>query len=375
MPTGENSPLCVVTFLFFLTAARFRGRGRGRGCGQDVTGQTVKLGVHGTACRHPLADAAVFRVSVPILHYKCEPGNEMEVVLATPVQTYGRVMLPGQDVHVTLDALEPAWPQVTDASDTVRIVSRSTSPQWWPIRFRLALRAYDAPRWGARVASPTESRYIHTHPQNITALGREQGYFYRLRNRTRALPLMAASADNQALAAHAGIVPPNSLRDAEPAEEYEFHPPPSLDVEFITAVQGQPARNATAYTPRIEGCDAMVATDADMADTRTLTDSIPEWVIKKGTMVHPTVVVTEELVYPDGGNASCSWVEYQNTKRDAVAVSHHSRLGFSSEDLIMLQYDPNGAEYASRAVQLHPHGGQSDFVWLSARTPHGAYVW
>ena len=25
--------------------------------------------------------------------------------------------------------------------------------------------------------------------------------------------------------------------------------------------------------------------------------------------------------------------------------------------------------YASRAVQFHPHGGQSDFVWLSARTP------
>ena len=32
-------------------------------------------------------------------------------------------------------------------------------------------------------------------------------------------------------------------------------------------------------------------------------------------------------------------------------------------------------KYASRAVQFHPHGGQSDFVWLSARTPHGAYVW
>jgi len=30
---------------------------------------------------------------------------------------------------------------------------------------------------------------------------------------------------------------------------------------------------------------------------------------------------------------------------------------------------------AARAVQSHPHGGQFDFVWLSARTPHGAYVW
>ena len=32
-------------------------------------------------------------------------------------------------------------------------------------------------------------------------------------------------------------------------------------------------------------------------------------------------------------------------------------------------------QYASQAVQFHPDGGQFDFVWLSARTPHGAYVW
>ena len=35
------------------------------------------------------------------------------------------------------------------------------------------------------------------------------------------------------------------------------------------------------------------------------------------------------------------------------------------------------ALYASRAVQFHPRGGQFDFVWLSARTPHVGpqYVW
>ena len=31
--------------------------------------------------------------------------------------------------------------------------------------------------------------------------------------------------------------------------------------------------------------------------------------------------------------------------------------------------------YSLRAVHFHPRGGQSDFAWLSARTPHGAYVW
>ena len=29
----------------------------------------------------------------------------------------------------------------------------------------------------------------------------------------------------------------------------------------------------------------------------------------------------------------------------------------------------------SRAVQFHPHGGQSDFARSPTRTPHGAYVW
>ena len=33
--------------------------------------------------------------------------------------------------------------------------------------------------------------------------------------------------------------------------------------------------------------------------------------------------------------------------------------------------------YASRAVRHHPNGGQFDFVWLPAHTPHGgaSYVW
>ena len=26
-------------------------------------------------------------------------------------------------------------------------------------------------------------------------------------------------------------------------------------------------------------------------------------------------------------------------------------------------------------VKYRPNGGQFDFVWLSTRTPHGAYVW
>ena len=28
-----------------------------------------------------------------------------------------------------------------------------------------------------------------------------------------------------------------------------------------------------------------------------------------------------------------------------------------------------------QAVRFHPHGGQSDFVWHTARTAYGAYTW
>ena len=50
------------------------------------------------------------------------------------------------------------------------------------------------------------------------------------------------------------------------------------------------------------------------------------------------------------------------------------RIMLTSMDVVMSN---KSAAYASRAVQLHPHGGQPDFVRLPARTPHGgaSYVW
>ena len=56
------------------------------------------------------------------------------------------------------------------------------------------------------------------------------------------------------------------------------------------------------------------------------------------------------------------------------AVSHD---GLVWNDSGRFWWDPGVGGYASRAVQFHPHGGQSDFAWLSARTPHVGpqYVW
>ena len=50
----------------------------------------------------------------------------------------------------------------------------------------------------------------------------------------------------------------------------------------------------------------------------------------------------------------------------------------NSPSAFMLSYSPGGGnQYASRAVQYHPHGGQFDSFWLPARTPRGgaSYVW
>ena len=40
----------------------------------------------------------------------------------------------------------------------------------------------------------------------------------------------------------------------------------------------------------------------------------------------------------------------------------------------LLRMEDVGLKYASRAVQFHPHGGQSDFVWPPARTPHAGWA-
>ena len=73
--------------------------------------------------------------------------------------------------------------------------------------------------------------------------------------------------------------------------------------------------------------------------------------------------------------------------RRQVADSIAAATGVNHDQITILSIGPDGTvkfvvedgaqRYASRAVQFHPHGGQSDFVWLSARTPHGgaSYVW
>lgn len=175
---------------------------------QDVSGQIITLGTHGTRCRNPVGTEAVFLVKIPLIAHTCAPSYEMEVVIPTTGQTRTRVMLPGQLMDITLVAVEPAWPEITDKSDT--------------------------------------------------------GYFHRLRNRTRFEDLLHVS-ENRAATTETGTY-------QEPILEFEYHPPPKLDIEMGID-------NSRLYWSKLKRCRGMVARDADLGDEMALVDTnIPQWV-------------------------------------------------------------------------------------------------
>ena len=101
-------------------------------------------------------------------HDACLPQQQRNRVQAPPEQHLhppGGTQK-GKKKHYPLVCAQGfAFPEILQAMvnnrlTTVRAVSRSTSPPWGSIRFRLALRTY-AP-WGVRVVSQTKSRKIPT---------------------------------------------------------------------------------------------------------------------------------------------------------------------------------------------------------------------
>ena len=73
-------------------------------------------------------------------------------------------------------------------------------------------------------------------------------------------------------------------------------------------------------------------------------------------------------------NCSVSRNHFDNDPTVYGCVYHDGGSGLWNDHFNVFNHI---ATYESRAVQFHPHGGQSDFVWLPARTPHGgaSYVW
>ena len=84
------------------------------------------------------------------------------------------------------------------------------------------------------------------------------------------------------------------------------------------------------------------------------------------------VMLHAEAITGPPENASAIFQHYGHCEAGAP-----SKAGCMEYNTYITKGDGAAVTYVSRAVQFHPHGGQSDFVWLSAHTPHGgaSYVW
>ena len=264
---------------------------------RDVTGEIIKLGAHGTQCRLPIGTSATFAVKVPVSEYVCSPSNEIFVDMPTELQTWGRTMLPGHTVDLTLVAVEPAWPQVTDASTL--------------------------------------------------------GYFHRLRTRARRTKLLQASEERLGAgkADDTGKVANPPIGNT--VVEFEYHPPAEITIRLLQ----QEDLDTQEVVPG--SCSTVDAVDSELARMKgyqpTVLSSpgaVPEWVFKKGTIIDATTFVTESLLYPDKNKpAVCDWVEFPppngQAESDAprVEVANWNMLGLGLADLEQLALDDQTAEY------------------------------
>lgn len=280
----------------------------------DLQSQKLELDVHGTLCKFPIGKEATF--SIVSAKVPCN-GEDLEITVSTEGTTLNTLILPSHALHITLEALEPAYPQVTDES--------------------------------------------------------EFGYFHRLLTRRRFIDLdedpsteteeditdeePVLSEDTEMSEEDAAAVS-NGLPDVEGAVEettksattsihqmvFRYHPKPSLTMEFLTP-DGEPIEET--------GCTEAEATDTELAQSSSYEPSlligsaVPQWSVHTATEMVPQINVFESIPYPDRNAPKvCDWIEN-------AAVQHHNQLGFSTSDLINLQRDPNTAEFKEFANIVH----------------------
>ena len=127
----------------------------------------------GHGLRHPHAEPSFFDPPCIPLCLPCT--THVRQSCGSHVQLLGCALPPafqllGCALPPTLQLLGARCRPCHGGRSQVRVPSRSPSPQWWPTRFRLAPRTHDAPPWGVRVVSLTESRKITTR-KNLPLAG------------------------------------------------------------------------------------------------------------------------------------------------------------------------------------------------------------
>lgn len=265
------------------------------------TGQVVDLGVHGTRCRYPIADEAIFSARIPLSLHECS-YPEMEVEVPVGLVTHARVLLPGFPTDIALEALQPPWPQVTDAGVVGyfhRLRTRVRRHDLLKVSSqRLQTRGV---KGGPAFVDPIEEFEFHPHAH--LELGMHAA--------TVALPEdkpPAADSPKVIIAAAIDLTLPDDMKmpkGEDPIDNVEQLDgaassartlmKPADDRELVKLAK-QPEETAAAKIEQVLKCDTMAATDQDLDSTATLKgSSVPGWVIPKNTFLMTTASVFEAL--------------------------------------------------------------------------------
>ena len=293
------------------------------------------MGPQGT-CREPsnLTPMAVNSISFGSPHVRCTPMWALSnITCAEPNESkknthpkYITALFREQGRSI---AGMPGYMQVR-----IRVARRSIPPPWGSIRLRLAPRTYDAPPWGVRVVSQTKSRKMPT--RNI-------------------LPLFSVLQD-------AGGIP--HYRNLTSLDDDFFYKIQAVYLGMISYTDwifGQLLKGLAKIEGGAMAGRTAVFFSSDHGDFAGDYGLVEKW---PGSMAD---VLTRVPLY---ARLPAGYLSSSVSGQGHAVQGHVSQAPVQTADVLETMYP-------SRAVQFHPHGGQFDFVWLSARTPHGgaSYVW
>lgn len=257
---------------------------------EDQTTRLLNVDVHGTLCKHPLGNMAFVKVAVAGSR---QLDMHTALDLPTSYQTSNLVQLPAQAFDITLDAVEPSYPEAT----------------------------------------------------SFTQLG----YFHRLRKRTQRVDLSDKPEGEGSPTDNAGDPEQSTQGNSEAAIEssvhsavvFQYHPAPTMDVEFFNGAGTELGDGKIAFQPLTPTmCTHGSAIDVSIAEKKILNGpgQVPGWTLDTGMPIAVAArpLATIKFPQPQEMHATCDWIEGY--------VSHWSSVGLSRADLHWFKVDAETGE-------------------------------
>jgi hypothetical protein len=257
---------------------------------QDHTTRALKLDIYGTLCKLPLGDLA-------FLDFEAPGCGHIQQTCVTSRFTDSVVQLPAHSFDITLQAVAPAYPEVT-------------------------------------------------------ALG-HVGYFHRLRERTIRTNLFDMKEVSNAEEASS---PESDAAESDLHEiRFAYHPSPDLAVSFKRQL------GATTSELKPTGCKTAEATDMQTGskvnnDGTTLDDiaTLPGWVTTTGSALIVSAAPTATIKYPAAAHAVCDWVDGTISHKNQVSFTREEMRWFHKDaDGEVKPKDATTAEYKEFAKVLN----------------------